>query len=195
MAVLAATNLLYHFPMLFSVAAQLHEAGETSGPAIGGRAFRALIHTDSVLLEIHVALASVGVAGAALLLAAARQLSRGDAKGAEMTARWGSRWALIPSLAQLPVGLYMLTVLPPAQQALIMGNSTMGVLLLVGAMGASLWLINDLAQLGMGEVNQPLLVRAMAAMLVTVTLMTGMQQQTRAKSWRLPTAADAEASP
>ncbi len=194
-AVLAATNLLYHFPMLFSVAAQLQEAGQSTGPAIGGRQFRALVHTDTILLEIHVSLASIAVAGVVLAGLASRLLRRGDTETAAVVTRWSGRWALIPSLAQLPIGLYMLTVLPPIQQAALMGNSTMGLLLFVGAIGASLWLMNDLAQLGMGEVNRPLLIRAMTAMLVTITLMTGMQQQTQLKSQPATTAASLETWP
>src|SRR6478672_5197631 len=43
LAVLAATNLLYHFPLLFSVAAHLQSERETSGPTINGAGFRRLI--------------------------------------------------------------------------------------------------------------------------------------------------------
>jgi hypothetical protein len=57
----------------------------------------------------------------------------------------------------------------------------------VGAIAAALWLLNDLAQLGMGEVNQPLLIRVMTAMVVTVGLMTGMQVQTKAWVPRIQT--------
>ncbi|HEY2416243.1 MAG TPA: hypothetical protein VGI40_28640 [Pirellulaceae bacterium] len=188
-AVLAATNLLYHFPMLFSVAAQLQEAGETTGAAIGGRAFRALVHTDTILLTIHVTLASIAVAGVVLAGLASRLLRHGETEMAAVVARWSGRWALVPSLAQLPVGLFMLTVLPPPQQAMLMGNNTVGVLLFVGAIFAALWLVNDLAQLGMGEVSRPLLIRAMTAMVVTVVLMTGMQVQTQSINTGAPKAA------
>jgi len=194
-AILASTNLLYHFPMLFSVAAHLQEAGQTTGPAIGGRQFRALVHTNTVLLEIHVALASIAVAGVFLAGLASRLLRRGDAETAAVVARWSGWWALIPSLAQLPVGLYMLTILPPNQQAALMGNSALGLVLFIGAIGASLWLMNDLAQLGMGEVNRSLLIRSMTAMLITVSLMTAMQQQTRFKSQQSAAAADLETPP
>src|SRR5262249_48601788 len=85
-AILAATNLLYHFAMLFSVAAQLQEAGETTGPVLGGRAFRAVIHTDTVVLEIHVALASVAVTGVALMGLASRMLLQGDAENGSLVA-------------------------------------------------------------------------------------------------------------
>ena len=77
-AVLAATNLLYHFPILFSVAAQLVDAGQTSGGRIGGAEFRRLmIAGEAPALAIHVALASVAVAGVVLLGLALRWQRRG----------------------------------------------------------------------------------------------------------------------
>jgi hypothetical protein len=178
-AVLAATNLLYHFPMLFSVAAQLQEAGETTGPVLGGRAFRGLVHVDTIALEVHVALASVAVAGVVLVGLASRLLRHGEIENAAAVARWAGRWALIPSLVQLPVGLWMLSALPPQQQAALMGNSTIGIMLFAAAIGTALWLLNELAKLAMGEIGRLLLMRTVAAMLFTVTLMTGMQLQTR----------------
>ena len=178
-AVLAATNLLYHFPMLFSVAAQLHDAGQTTGVPISGRQFRALISKETIALGLHVSLASVAVTGAMLLILAQRKLARGDTANAEVIARWGGRWALLPSLLQLPLGLYMLSILPPGEQARLMGGSGLSVLLFVGALAAAFWLMNDLAQISMGEVTRGLLTRSVVAMVVTVSLMTGMQLQTR----------------
>ena len=58
-ALLAATNLLYHFPLLFSVAARLQSDGQTAGPAISGAGFRRLIDAEAVALMTHVALASL----------------------------------------------------------------------------------------------------------------------------------------
>jgi hypothetical protein len=60
-----------------------------------------------------------------------------------------------------------------------MGTDGLATLLFVGALLASFWLVNDLARIALGETAKTLLVRAMAAMLITVTLMTAMQQQTR----------------
>src|SRR5262245_23796219 len=42
-AVLASTNLLYHFPVLFSVAQHLQASGQISGEPIRGAAFRRLM--------------------------------------------------------------------------------------------------------------------------------------------------------
>lgn len=178
-AVLAATNLMYHFPVLFSVAGRLQDAGETTGAILRGREFRALIGKETVGLGFHVALASVAVAGALLLVFAKRLLTRGEAESAAAIARWGGRWALVPSLVQLPLGLYMLSILPPGEQARLMGGSGLGVLLFVAALAAAFWLMNDLAQIAMGEVTRSGLTRAVAAMVLTVLLMTGMQLQTR----------------
>src|SRR4051812_33434103 len=67
-AVLAATNLLYHFPPLFSVAARLTDTAATSGQEIRGAEFRRLMMTgDVAALSIHVALASIAVAAVMLL--------------------------------------------------------------------------------------------------------------------------------
>src|SRR5436190_12005551 len=147
-AVLAATNLLYHFPPLFSVAARLDDAGQVSGEQIGPAAFRRLmVADDTPAISVHVVLASLAVAGIMLLGLAMRLLRGGDEAGAAKIARWGARWALVPSLLQLPVGLWTLTALPAAAQSQLMGESTAGILLFVTALAAALWLINDLVHL------------------------------------------------
>jgi hypothetical protein len=181
-AVLAATNLLYHFPLLFSVAARLANAGEVSGERIGGAEFRRLmIAGETPAIAVHVALASLAVAGVVLLGLALRWLRQGDEAGAARIACWGGRWALAASVAQLPVGLWTLTALPAVAQSPLMGQSATGTLLFVASLAAALWLINELLHISMGETTRPRLIRAMTAMLVTVVLMTAMQQQTRTR--------------
>jgi hypothetical protein len=122
-AVLAATNLLYHFPPLFSVAARLDDAGQVSGEQIGPAAFRRLmVAGDTPAIFLHVVLASLAVAGIMLLGLAMRWLRGGDKVGAAKIARWGAQWALVPSLLQLPVGLWTLTALPAAAQSQLMAD-------------------------------------------------------------------------
>jgi len=179
-ALLAASNLLYHFPVLFSVAGRLAAAGEVGGGSIGGAEFRHLmIVEETPALAVHVVLASVAMAGMTLLGLALRWLKRGDAEGAGKVARWGATWALLPSVAQLPVGLWTLMALPAAAQSHVMGESLLATVLFLASLAAALWLINDLVHVAMGELTRGLLIRAMTAMLITVVLMTAMQQQTR----------------
>jgi hypothetical protein len=175
LALLASTNLLYHFPLLFSVAARLKASGNTSGPVISGAAFRSLIDGQAAAMTLHVALASLAVAGMMLLGSALRWQRRGDATSAEKIGRLGAHWALVSSLIQLPVGVWLLMSLRPEAQAAIMGQSTVGILLFVASILTALWLLNDLSQLTLGEFQRHLAIRAMIAMLVTIMLMTMMR--------------------
>jgi len=182
-AVLAATNLLYHFPLLFSVAARLHDAGRMGGPRIGGAQFRALVlEGETPALAVHVALSSVAVAGVMLLGLALRLRRAGQEQRAARIALWGGRWALVTSLVQLPVGLWMLASLSPTAQSQIMGVDGMATLLFITALLAAFWLLTDLVKIAMGESARPLLIRCMASMLLTATLMTATQQQARPAS-------------
>jgi len=178
LAMLAATNLLYHFPVLFSVAAKLADTGETSGAVINGAAFRRLmIGGETPALAVHIVLASVAMAGILLCGLSLRWMRRGDSVAAERAARWGARWALATSLAQLPVGVWLLLALPTAAQSRLMGESTTGVILFVLAILMALWLINELVHLSSGETSRPRLIRAMTAMMITVVLMSALLEQ------------------
>lgn len=179
-ALLSSTNLLYHFPVLFSVAARLYDQGQTSGAVIRGAAFRRLVVMgETPALAMHVTLASIATAGVLLLGLALRKQRGGDAAGAAKIAITGGRWALAPTLAQLPVGLWTLAALPAAAQSQIMGDNAAGLLLLVGSLAAAFWLTRELVSIALGETARPLLIRAMAALLATVVLMTALQRQTR----------------
>jgi hypothetical protein len=178
LGLLNGTNLLYHFPPLFIVANKLHAAGQTSGETIRGAAFRHLAAAgETPALAVHVGLASLAVAAMMLLGLALRWMRRDEASAdAKTVAVWGGRWALAASLAQLPVGLWMLLMLPSGAQAGLMGSDGLATSLFFAAMLAALWLLRELAAMSMGEVARPNLVRAMIAMLATVSLMTAMQQ-------------------
>jgi hypothetical protein len=186
-ALLSGTNLLYHFPLLFIVAARLHSAGAVTGERIGGAEFRRhLLAGETPALAIHVGLASLAVAGVLLLGLALRLARRGQDNDGSDVAVWGGWWALVPTLLQLPVGLWTLTMLPAGAQANLMGNDALGTVLFLSAMVAALWLTRELVGVVMGETMRPALVRAMAAMLVTVALMTAMQQVAAAEPASTP---------
>jgi hypothetical protein len=180
LAMLSSTNLLYHFPPLFAVAAQLYDEGHVSGVRLSGAAFRQqMLAGVAPSITVHVALASIAAAGVMLLILALRQGRTGEEKRAVRVAVWGGRWAVAPSLAQLPVGLWTLATLPATQQTKIMGSDAAATLLLIAAVLAAFWLVSDLAKIAMRETHPRMLARAILAMIVTVVLMTALQQQTR----------------
>jgi hypothetical protein len=196
-AALASTNLLYHFPLLFSVAAQLSAGGQTTGALITGAEFRRLmIAGPTPALAVHVVLASTATAGVMLLGLALRWQRAGEAESAERMAVWGGRVALLPTILQLPVGLWTLATLPAGAQSQLMGENALGTLLFLAALFAAFWLVNDLVRIALREVGGPLLIRAMAALVVTVVLMTMTQRQTRvAEKSQSPSATQARNPP
>lgn len=191
LALISATNLLYHFPALLSVAARLHRAGNRPDLVLKGASFRALaLGAETPALALHVALAAIATGGVVLLWFAVRSTSPEADEERTRLARSAGWWALVPSLLQLPVGLWTLMRLAPDAQSQLMGQNTVGTLLLVASLLAAFWLINDLVQIALGEPTKGLIQRTFAALLITVILMTAMQQQTRG-----PVPAPATATP
>jgi hypothetical protein len=180
LALLASTNLLYHFPILFAVAARLDDTGQTTGERIGGAAFRQLmVIGEAPAMAVHVTLASVAVGATMLLGLSLRWRRKGDEVAAYKVALWGGRWALAASALQLPVGLWTLLMLAPDAQGRIMGNSALGMALFMFSLAAALWLVRELVHVALGDGTRPALIRVMALMVATVVLMTAMQQHAR----------------
>ena len=64
-------------------------------------------------------------------------------------------------------------------------------LLFIGSLAAALWLMRELVNVALGDGTRPAIIRSMVLMLVTVTLMTAMQQHARGAA-PLPPAANPE---
>jgi len=174
LALLAGTNLLYHFPVLMVIFARLATGDDPTTSVLDSPAFRQRLVDPVVLARcVHVWLASVAVTGGWLLaLSWSWQRQASDDVDAAAVARWGARLALIPTLLQIPSGIWLLTTLSPFVQSRLLG----GDLSTTSAFGASvllaLWLMHCLAAIGFGETARPQLARALALLLAVVTLMT-----------------------
>lgn len=174
----ASTNLLYHFPPLFLIAGKLADVNETSGEAVRGKLFvHEMLAGEIPALWVHFTLASVAMAGVMLLGLALRLRRRGSPE--EETARvaaWGGWWGLVPSVLQLPVGLWVMASLPPSSQSRIMGSSGAATVFFLAGIVAALWLLRELVSIAMGETSRGNMIRAMSAMVLVVFLMTGTHQ-------------------
>jgi hypothetical protein len=171
----ASTNLLYHFPPLFFVAGRLADSNKASIEPVRGQLFvQAMLAEEIPALWVHFTFASLAMAGIMLLGLALRMGRRGE-PGEEVSrvAIWGGYWGLIPSLLQLPVGLWVISALPPNSQSQIMGSSGTATVLFLSGIVAALWLLRELVSIAMGETARGNLIRAISAMVVVVVLMTG----------------------
>lgn len=186
-ALLAASNLLYHFPLLLGVARRLVASGQMHGDPLERAVFRGLmVQHELPALAVHVTLASLAIAGGALLFRAWEHRHQGSGETVQALVGWGGRWALISSLAQFPVGLWLLVTLPPMAQAQVLGGDLGGTLLLVVSLGTAVGLIYALIHL-LGAPPTPVrLLVALTVLLVTVLLMTALHQQAHPTAHTIP---------
>jgi len=172
---LAASNLLYHFPPLFAVAARItdgwHPGVETISPAL----FREqLMHPQVASQSIHFVLASIAAAGVMVLGVSMRmrKAPNADEASAARVARIGGWTALVPTLSQVIVGMWVLLALPSAVQKSLMGGDLLLSGLFLLSLAAALGLMHALASIAMGDSERKLIGRAMGLFGTTVVLMS-----------------------
>jgi hypothetical protein len=192
-----ATNLLYHFPPLFLVASRLSDAGAASGPPVTPALFRQEMAGGEVAsLAVHFTIASLAVTGVMLLGLALRVKRRGGSdEDYEQLARWGGWIGLVPSLLQLPAGLWVLSTVPATMQSRLMGSDVAATgCFLLGLLGA-LWLMRELATIALGERERSQLIRTMGLLVAVVVLMTAGQQLARVRKPSAETSSAVHAQP
>ncbi|MGE0758619.1 MAG: hypothetical protein AB7F89_05800 [Pirellulaceae bacterium] len=177
-ALIATTNLLYHFPPLFSMIAGVAAGHLRLDSAIDSTAFRRLLADGAVLsVSVHFAVASFAVAGTALLL---RTRATGDdARATASAGVWGGRVALAATLLQIPVGLWMVVALAPSVQQRLMGNDPVAASLLIAAVLAMFWLLHVLAAAAFGDTSATTRRQAFLALVTVVVLMVGVLERTK----------------
>ncbi len=181
-SLLNATNLLYHFPLLFLVLR--HLVNDPGTEPITAPLFRSLIVQSPIPeLAVHVVLASLAMGGLALLGLALRLRREGDSPEqlllADRAAIWGARAALVPSLLQIPVGLWLLMNLGTSAQSKLMGGHLIASLMFLTGLATALWLLHILAMIASGQTDRRTLLMSMGTATATVVFMT--------VSWQLAT--------
>lgn len=178
-SLLASTNLLYHFPFLMFVMARLVSDPEKSSEPITAAMFRQrMIEPEVLANSIHFLLAAVATSGMALIVFALRSRGGSDTTNGETTNRsltaavWGARIALVPTLLQIPVGIWVLTAQSPLMQNRLMGGSLVATSLFLGALLAGLSLMHQLASIALGDVDVRLLRKSAALFVAVVLFMT-----------------------
>lgn len=168
--ILAATNLLYHFPTLFTILG-LIARGEVSveSPVDSSEFRQLLLHGEVIWFTLHFWLASFAVTGiftGILCLTKLPEDQRESAAGAAFTI------ALIVTLLQIPVGFVLTTTLNSTQQSRLMGGDIWCTALFMISLGLGLWLMQLLAGLAFFQRSRVNAHLASAALTGTIVLMT-----------------------
>lgn len=173
----AALNLLYHFPTLFSVIGSLAVRPERWD---GGLSFVDLmLEPEPLSLAVHFALASFTAAGLALAVAAGSASHEMDE--AARLSSIGGWMALAATGLQLPCGLLVLSYVRPSMREALLGSDPWATGVFVAALLLVLGLLHHLANIALGARARSAKVMAAVFFALTVAAMTGAQQRARAE--------------
>ncbi len=194
LGIFAATNLLYHFPLLFTV---IGVYSTRPAPADDMLVFRHAMLDPEVLSQfLHHVLASFAVVGVGVMGFSLR-MSRAarSVEDVQRIAAWGGRLALVPTVLQLLVGLYVLLELPERARDGLMGGDRVGTLLFGASLVGAIALMHRLASVAFGETERRNLIGAMALLVLVVVAMVGTRQRARQEQAIVVSAAQPRAMP
>jgi len=190
LAVISATNLLYHFPSLMAVVGRLaNEPRWADEPLITRRVLVHLSLRPEILsLWIHFVVASIAVTA----IAAISLVSRPDSGvgGGEPTAdsararlsRGLAAIALVASALQLPVGGWLLAASEVRMRDALLGGDLPATGCFVAGVLATIALLQTLAALAMGDATSSMRRRTLWLTLAVVVLMAATLSLGRAAS-------------
>jgi hypothetical protein len=181
MLFLSGSNLLYHFPFLFTVASDMVLTSDKPGPMSASEFRSWMMHPDVLARVAHVMLASFAATGVLLIGFGMRLKRQQDVAPdeAQRVVRWGGWLALIPSMLQVPVGLWLIAALPGDWQARLVGGDVPAIGMFAVSILLAFFLLQDLASIAFGEVARKHQVRSMALLVLVVLLMTGVLRRIR----------------
>lgn len=169
-AILAATNLMYHFPTLFTILGLIARGEvEVESPVDSGEFRSLLIHGEVIWFTLHFWFASFAVSGLITGILCLKKLPEDQR---ESTAGTAFTIALIPTLLQIPVGFVLTTTLNSAQQSRLMGGDTLCTAMFALSIGLAFWLMHHLAGLAFFDRSRRKANMAMMTLLGTIVLMT-----------------------
>jgi len=177
-ALLSITNLLYHFPPMMSAVALVDTRPAMAEEITAMTAIGWLQVPEILSRSVHVWLASLAVSGLALaILAMQRSAAATDAD--RRLAAAGARIALVPTVFQLLVGMWVLLTLPRRAAGGLMGGDLPATTLLCVSVLLSLLLLHLLGAIAMGEVTRQSVTRCALVMLLVVLCMSAVLRRVR----------------
>ncbi len=194
LAVVAATDLIYHFPPLFAVVSTLSLRPQLwGGPLDHALYWRLLLDGETISRVVHHWLAAAAVGATALMLLAIRH-GRGlsgaqnEADGqngcdrsrpADGTDSSRARIALTATAAQILVGVWVLVAMPAVVQRQVLGDDVLSSVLFGASLLMALGLMHHLTVVSLGDASRGAVIRAAGMMILTVLLMVAMFHRAR----------------
>ena len=175
--ILAATDLMMHFPPLFAMFSLIASRAEFAHLTLDRHTYHQLLANPEVLSRVaHVWLASLAVAGMAVIVCARRSGTQHDPAAEQLVARGG--WAaLVPTLFQVPAGLWLFMQLPAQARDGLLGDDPLGMILLLAGVLTAIYLMHQLATISLGDTRPAQVRRTALIMAVNIFLMVATLQR------------------
>lgn len=190
LALLASTDLMYHFHPLLVMIPTVPFRADLAGAVIDRAAYRALLVDPEIASRVlHAWVASIALAALATMVLAVRSPVEADRPAAAAAGRigqWGARLALLATLLQPVFGIWVLMNLPTTARYGLLGDDLPGTLLLAAAVVTTLALLHLLATAALATADRTTVVRAVVAALLVMTLMAGTIRRARYVEGPLP---------
>jgi hypothetical protein len=188
LAVLASTNVLYHFPTLFTIVSALSMRPQLADLPLDAPLFRKmLVQGEVVSRVVHHWLASLAVAAVFAMWLAAKKSQSPDPGGsgdrsAAAIVKQAARMALSATTAQVAVGIWVLLTLPAAMENQMLGEDWLATALFGGSIVAALGLMHHLSVIALGDVSRRLVGRAALLIALVVLLMSATLHRARQRA-------------
>jgi hypothetical protein len=171
LAVISATNLLYHFPPLMAVIGKLASNPHfASAEVIDRAALLELIGRGEVMaLSFHFGVSTIAVSAIAALYLL-KEPTEGEREVSQGVARIAARVAFVATASQIPIGVWLLMSLPGASRMALMGKSLGGSLAFIAAMVLSLIFLQRLFAAAIGDI-EPKNLRAIVVLTCLIVLL------------------------
>ena len=182
LALLASTNLMYHFPPLFTVIGVLSTRPDLWGSQ---HDFVSLMLLEESLWRIaHHLLAACTVAGVAMIVLAVRLAGGTQSDETARLASWGAQFAVVSALLQVPTGAYLLVKIHSVSRDQLLGEDALALSFFCAGVLAAIWLMHTLAAIAWGEINSRSVARSVLLTAAVVLLMVGMRHRARRAVYR-----------
>ncbi|HEX3871271.1 MAG TPA: hypothetical protein VHV77_12585 [Pirellulales bacterium] len=179
-AVLAVSDLVYHFAPLFAIIGVYSTRPEEWNQPLSF--VSAMFDAEVMAVVVHFLLACVAVAGLWLSWLAVRNETSCEAQefeGRRRCAILGARFALGATLLQLLSGYWLLAASPVDARDRLTGHDAVATTVFVLGLGGAIALIHKLASLAMGDIHRRAVIQAGALLCAVIVLMTAAHQTVR----------------
>jgi hypothetical protein len=172
LAFATSTNLLYHFPPLMAMIGKLsNNPNWTDIEIINRPEVLKLMREGEVLsLTFHFGMSSFAVSAIAVLALIARHPQNDGALAP--AARMSALVALVASLSQVPIGVWLLTSLSNTSRSALMGDNLIASLAFIVAILGTIKLLQTLVSITLGQTETKTLRTAVPHVCAVVLLMT-----------------------